>query len=226
MSAFEWLSFFLDISPVIGETKSVLECITGKDLITQEDLDDFDRVTSALSIIPIAGWLAKIPKASKAAKLTSKFEKFLTVMNKANKVVDVLDKFNYIKQIYEMNSEIPCGFKLDPIISIQHHNNLNFDISKDIPDCFKTTEKKNDQLSKMVRDTLPYFTSSMLKNNKHFNDIFLMGVMRNHRKSIDELATEIIRGNWGNGEERKRRLEEAGYNYQEVQNEVNRRLRK
>ena len=44
-------------------------------------------------------------------------------------------------------------------------------------------------------------------------------------KTIGELATEVICGNWGVGNERKRRLEEAGYNYQEVKNEVNKRLR-
>lgn len=40
-------------------------------------------------------------------------------------------------------------------------------------------------------------------------------------KSIDELAREVIAGQWGNGDDRKRRLEEAGYNYNEVQNKVN-----
>lgn len=42
-----------------------------------------------------------------------------------------------------------------------------------------------------------------------------------HKKSVDEIAREVIGGQWGNGEDRKRRLEENGYNYQEVQNKVN-----
>lgn len=42
-----------------------------------------------------------------------------------------------------------------------------------------------------------------------------------HKKSIDEIAREVIDGQWGNGEDRKRGLEENGYNYQEVQNKVN-----
>lgn len=41
------------------------------------------------------------------------------------------------------------------------------------------------------------------------------------QKSIDELAQEVINGNWGNGEDRKQRLTEAGYDYQVVQNKVN-----
>lgn len=41
------------------------------------------------------------------------------------------------------------------------------------------------------------------------------------QKSIDELANEVIAGKWGNGSERKSRLEAAGYNYSEVQAKVN-----
>lgn len=40
-------------------------------------------------------------------------------------------------------------------------------------------------------------------------------------KSIEEVAQEVINGLWGNGKERKQRLEEAGYNYDEVQARVN-----
>lgn len=40
-------------------------------------------------------------------------------------------------------------------------------------------------------------------------------------KPIDEVAKEVIRGDWGNGEERKSRLVQAGYNYSEVQARVN-----
>lgn len=40
-------------------------------------------------------------------------------------------------------------------------------------------------------------------------------------KSIDELASEVIAGKWGNGAERKERLTAAGYNYSEIQAKVN-----
>ena len=38
---------------------------------------------------------------------------------------------------------------------------------------------------------------------------------------IDIVAREVIDGKWGNGVERKQRLEAAGYNYQVIQNHVN-----
>ena len=44
-------------------------------------------------------------------------------------------------------------------------------------------------------------------------------------KSITDVAREVISGKWGNGEERKRRLNSAGYNYSVVQKEVNRLLK-
>ena len=40
-------------------------------------------------------------------------------------------------------------------------------------------------------------------------------------KSIDAIAREVIRGDWGNGADRKARLESAGYNYSAVQERVN-----
>lgn len=41
------------------------------------------------------------------------------------------------------------------------------------------------------------------------------------KKSIDELAREVIRGEWGNGSERRARLTQAGYDYDAVQARVN-----
>lgn len=44
------------------------------------------------------------------------------------------------------------------------------------------------------------------------------------KKSVAEIAKEVIAGKWGNGADRKNRLEKAGYNYDEVQNYVNKLL--
>lgn len=45
-------------------------------------------------------------------------------------------------------------------------------------------------------------------------------------KTTAELANEVIAGAWGNGEERRQRLTAEGYNYDEVQAEVNRLMGK
>ncbi|MEG1009719.1 MAG: hypothetical protein RSF67_07925 [Clostridia bacterium] len=38
------------------------------------------------------------------------------------------------------------------------------------------------------------------------------------------MANEVIRGEWGNGQDRKNRLTSAGYNSAEIQNRVNQLL--
>lgn len=41
------------------------------------------------------------------------------------------------------------------------------------------------------------------------------------KKTNEEIAKEVIEGKWGNGEDRKNKLTQAGYNYNEVQSIVN-----
>ena len=42
------------------------------------------------------------------------------------------------------------------------------------------------------------------------------------KKTVAEIAKEVIQGKWGNGVERVQKLTAAGYDYNEVQREVNR----
>ena len=44
------------------------------------------------------------------------------------------------------------------------------------------------------------------------------------KKSTDTIAKEVIAGEWGNGNDRKKKLEAAGYNYNTIQNRVNEML--
>lgn len=48
--------------------------------------------------------------------------------------------------------------------------------------------------------------------------------LRANNQNIDSIAAEVIQGDWGNGEERKERLEQAGYDYDVVQARVNEML--
>lgn len=41
------------------------------------------------------------------------------------------------------------------------------------------------------------------------------------KKTVDQIAQEVIAGKWGNGAERKQKLTKAGYNYSAVQAKVN-----
>ena len=46
------------------------------------------------------------------------------------------------------------------------------------------------------------------------------------KKTVDELAKEVIAGKWGSGADRKKRLTAAGYDYAAVQKKVNELLKK
>ena len=50
-------------------------------------------------------------------------------------------------------------------------------------------------------------------------------VQEEPKKSVDEVAREVIQGLWGVGEDRKRRLTAAGYDYAAVQKRVNELLK-
>ena len=45
------------------------------------------------------------------------------------------------------------------------------------------------------------------------------------KKSVDKIANEVILGKWGNGEDRKKRLKAAGYDYATIQKRVNELLK-
>ena len=45
------------------------------------------------------------------------------------------------------------------------------------------------------------------------------------KKAVVELVEEVLDGKWGNGDDRKNRLTASGYNYNEVQNAVNEKLK-
>ena len=79
--------------------------------------------------------------------------------------------------------------------------------------------------SELIRgDILLYHDS---KKKTGHTAIYLSGIseIQNGGKSVDELAKEVIAGKWGNGDDRKNRLTDAGYSYDEVQKRVNEMLK-
>lgn len=55
--------------------------------------------------------------------------------------------------------------------------------------------------------------------------LYIDGISTTTKKSVTEIAKEVIQGKWGNGNDRKNKLVAAGYSFVEVQNEVNRLLK-
>ena len=73
--------------------------------------------------------------------------------------------------------------------------------------------------------TKPYkmwqYTNSRMIDGRRFDGNYLYVEENEHKKTIDEIAAEVLGGKWGNGSDRKKRLAEAGYDYMTVQKKVN-----
>ena len=50
---------------------------------------------------------------------------------------------------------------------------------------------------------------------------------KNKKSAVDynKIAKEVIQGKWGNGDERRKRLKQAGYDYNIIQKKVNELLK-
>lgn len=77
--------------------------------------------------------------------------------------------------------------------------------------------------------TLQQYTSKPLDKNVMYADLsrYSRGnTTQPQSKPIDQIANEVIAGQWGDGADRKKRLTDAGYDYNAVQNAVNVKLKK
>ena len=113
MGFFDWLSLGLDFCPGIGEVKAILELIAGKDLITHEDLNAFDRASCVISVVPVASWIVKLKKSQKAIKHAAKFTRFFKVVEAFNKANDAVDRFNLIMLLLDESGCNTSDKKLD-----------------------------------------------------------------------------------------------------------------
>lgn len=70
---------------------------------------------------------------------------------------------------------------------------------------------------------------SGISGNVDLDELFTIDLLNNQnepniveeKKTVDEVAQEVIEGKWGNQPERQKKLETAGYNYQDVRDKVN-----
>ena len=91
------ISATLDSLPFIGNIKAGVELITGKDLITQSKLDDFDKALNMASIGLSGGAkaLGKLAKnAAKGGKVLRKAETFTKGTQKCCESIGNIKRFN------------------------------------------------------------------------------------------------------------------------------------
>lgn len=86
--------------------------------------------------------------------------------------------------------------------------------------------KVDGEFGKRTQTALEAFqTASDIGVDGEFGKESLKALKAAEGRSVEEIADEVIDGKWGNGSERRKRLEAAGYNYREVQNKVNELLK-
>lgn len=69
--------------------------------------------------------------------------------------------------------------------------------------------------------TPPYNSGNLIFIGFLYNPYVEVSETKKELKSIEMVARDVINGKYGNGEARKKRLIEEGYNYNDVQNKVN-----
>ena len=80
---------------------------------------------------------------------------------------------------------------------------------------FQSTLKKGWLTIDLVKETLAKYNGEVVTSTESVNDKLA---------EFNDLATKVIKGNYGNGAARKKALEEAGYDYAQIQGMVNKVL--
>lgn len=142
-------------------------------------------------------------------KLTKMVIAFNTVIEGANYWAGVYANADWFKNYLNKNELVPR------YTSWIAHYGVNPDKYKGQYDMLQYTSsgkvsgiKGNVDLNEMYRD--------LLNETKESSQ-----VVPAPKKTIDEVAQEVINGQWGNGTDRKNNLINAGYDYNAVQNKVN-----
>lgn len=105
----------------------------------------------------------------------------------------------------------------DVLLNIKHHTAMYAGNGKEVEASINelgkaTGGKTGDQTGKEI----------LIRNYRNYPwDCVLRYKENVEKKTVEEIAIEVIDGKWSNGSERRRRLENAGYNYLEVQKCVN-----
>lgn len=90
---------------------------------------------------------------------------------------------------------------------------------KTISNAIDTVTGKIEKFAGVVDDTAKTVTKSTKQQSEE-----VVATAVETEKNLDEIAKAVIQGQYSNGEERKRLLQEAGYSFEEVQNKVNEML--
>lgn len=136
-----------------------------------------------------------------------------------------VDHVNYVNNVYhyafnqnEFDALVSFSYNIGSIYQLTDRGNRNK----------KTIGERMLLYVKSGGKTLPGLVNRRKAENKLYFTPVTTNVPvneTNKKKSNEQIAKEVIRGLWGNGEIRKKRLTEAGYSYTTIQKLVNKYLK-
>lgn len=96
--------------------------------------------------------------------------------------------------------------------------------TESVKEYFVTRMNEFAELGSTVEEMLASIERKRTDRLDSEKEIFESNNHQTIEKTKDAIADEVMLGLWGNGEERKQRLEEAGYDYDAIQEIVNKKL--
>lgn len=139
-------------------------------------------------------------------------------------MLSVFKKCGFKDVTSSVNLSTGSGLKRgDVLLNTSHHTAMYCGNGKEVEASINekgtaTGGKPGDQTGKefLIRSYRNYPWTNVLRYSDGIS-----GGESNEKKTISQIADEVIAGKWGNGDARKNALTAAGYNYSEVQAAVN-----
>lgn len=117
-------------------------------------------------------------------------------------------------------------FRKDICGSVQTNEKTNAKVNNTGTSIYRVRKSANDAVTQIGAYAIVDNAKKQADSHKGYKVYDMNGKLvyepkATAKKSLDDVAREVIQGKWGNGEERKKRLEAAGYDYTAIQNAVN-----
>lgn len=202
-----WLYTYLNKGDEIAQVNYMINCCKNKIgkyfvgyILDVEEDNSASAIKSALKYLSTFGYKTMLYTGHRD------YEKYKEVINSLPNNC-IWWEARYGTNDGKYHSESPCHSKVD---LHQYTSNAKVSWLSGNVDANRLTGRVD----------LKWFTTPLSKASESITDKTLI----ENKKSVTEIAKEVIDGKWGYGTTRKKLLEEKGYDYEKVQKEVNRIL--
>lgn len=201
-------------TPALGKRKSFKKKLMPDDMVTgQENLID-----GTCEIVVMGGEKYKqLPPEYKQEGIVYIYDDGMTI-SAGDDFIYYLSK-SFLRKVYTRAICIKGRPFKRPILAVLVPLDKKIEVKDIVTDTVNDTVVDTfiDTLDEKVRED----KEMKKKNTKKEDRVVIIEKAKKVVKTPEDLALEVIAGKWGNGENRKKKLEKHGYNYDEVQRAVN-----